>query len=94
MLPRQQRTVFSFAEAGRAQVRGGDVWSIFRRTPETIELHVHGRQWRTYHVVELTTDATCSHCGRTAARGDQVVRFGRYGFFLCCLECVEWRRAA
>lgn len=85
--------IWSFAEAGKEWIRGGEYGPVlYKRRPGRIRVRADGeRRWRTYRLVETICRVHCCHCERTMDAGEAAIRFGRCGWFVCCLQCIEWR---
>ena len=84
----------SFADAAKADVQrvlatSGLVGRAVRVIGRRVHILADG-DWRAYALSELAADHRCDHCGESARRLDRVIKYGKRGWFTCCLRCVEW----
>ena len=85
-------TPLSFADADKAgpvQTREAGTCKSRVDPPQRIMVHVDGRHWRSYTLYRAAQPLVCSHCCREIATGDQLISYGRSGWFWCCLRCIE-----
>jgi hypothetical protein len=80
------------ADAQRVLAASARGQRVVRVTGRRVHILADG-VWRSYSLSELIVDLRCDHCGRPAQRLDRVVKYGKHGWFTCCLQCVEWHEA-